>query len=234
MEARRRIVKGLEVRGDPSEPFAGRCGASIRARDTGKSGFCARTAGWGTPRKSWGRCRDHEGMETGLPPWFGKIPPETRALIRTGMTSPNTHGATFLTKASISEIFSKFLSDDEAAVKQLTLADPGQLLGVVMGIRAVGLHRITKWLHNERCRLKGVVTTSLLGAESSADRTAQTIARLAEARKGYLELEQKEEAHNAIRSLLQGLSDDEYSRLKADPHLLGRLMGVVSGTEPSN
>lgn len=234
MEARRRIAKGLEVRGDPSDHFAGRCGASIRARDTGKSAFCSRIAGWGTPRKNWGRCRDHEGVEAGLPPWFGKIPAETRALIGTGMTSPNTHRPTFLTEGSISEIFSKYLSDDEAVVKQLTLADPGQLLGLVMGIRAAGLLRITKWLHNERCRLKGVVTASMLGAESSADRTAQTIARLAEARKGYLELDQKEQAHDAIRSLLQGLSDDEYSRLKADPHLLGRLMGVVSGTDPSN
>lgn len=112
---------------------------------------------------------------------------------------------------------------------QLAMADPVQLLGVVMGVRTAGLLRITKWLQNERIRLNGIITPTMLGAESSADKTAATIARLAEARKSYLELDQKEQTHESIRALLAGLSDEDFARIKADPRAMAELSGLLGG-----
>lgn len=235
LEVRLRLSKGLGIRHDPDELYAGLCGALTTQGD-----YCKNTAGRGTKRKGWGRCKDHPGSEKGLAPWYGAIPEKT--MFRLGAdivpgksTRQGSHEATDLTRNSLEDIFSKYLDPDEVQIMQLAISSPVELLGVLMGVRSAGLLRITRYIQDERRRVgPGRVTPDLVGAEATADRTAQTVARLAEARKSWLELDQSSQTQEAFRDLLRRMSDEDLVRAKSDPRVIAALAEPAGGADIFN
>lgn len=228
--ARAWVERGLPVRLDPGEAYAGRCGAACAPG--AKHPHCRRAAGWGTDHSGWGRCRHHEGVEDGLPPWYGVADGELRSEVTgghvpggEGVGSP-THRATGLAKGSVREIMSRYMDEEELAIFDMAIQEPKDLLAVVMGVRSAALMRIARYVQVQKAQNRGVVTQDLLGAESFADRTAQTIARLAEARKAYLELEAGEKSSEQIRGMLSHLSEDDFARIKADPQAMAHLIAA--------
>lgn len=217
--AEKRLKLGLPVRTDPNEALAGRCGGQKSEFSPG-SKLCERPAGWGTDHVGWDRCRDHEGVEEGLAPWYGP-----KLHLRRVRSGGERHGATTLAVAPLEEIFSKYLEPEEIAVMRSAIHDPMTAISVVMGLRTTALLRIQRYLQAQRVRSKGVVTQEILAVESVADRAAQTIARLAEVRKGYMELEAMKDRDRAMTELLAGLSDDDFARIKSDPRAMAMLIG---------
>lgn len=231
-EVEARVSSGLAVRVlEEGDPFAGRCGAARSTFVVGENRYCRSRAGTGTDHKGWGRCYKHEGVEEGLPPWYGVVSRPVAqagnpAVVPGSSVSVPTHGATALATRNVREIFARYLDEEELALFDSAVRDPKDLLAVVMGVRSAALLRITKYTQMQRLRSGGVVTAETLAAEAMADRTSQTIARLAEARKAFLELEAGEKSSEKIRGILGTLSNEDFARLKRDPRAMAQLIAA--------
>lgn len=225
-----RLERGLAVRVSPSDPWKGRCGA--RGERTGKP--CGKLAGLGTKHRGYGRCKGHKGVEEGLPPWFGPFTEEeARANFVFGASDPGMngkHGASRLVvNDDLEEIFGRYLDEEELAMMRVAMKDPVRLLSTVMGARAAALVRIQRYQRAQVVRNQGVTTPEVLASEALADRAATTIARLAEARKAFMEYERATDTHAALKTMLSKLSDDDFARLRADPAALAGLLGTGQG-----
>lgn len=230
------IRRGLPVRTDASDAYAGRCGAPV-VRRSGQA-YCRTGAGKGTEHLGMGRCRQHEGVEEGLGLWIGQMDPVAWRRVAGGTDAgqAGTHGASVLAgeamNRTLDDLFESLLDEDEAAWYRAVPSDPVKLIDFVVRTRVVALGRINR--HLQQLRLDYAATgqrppiEKTIGPEALADRISQTIARLQESRAKYEETKGKNDHLAGVRDLLRGLSDEEFNQIKSSPELLAGLVGSPS------
>jgi hypothetical protein len=232
-EIRAWLERGLPVRANEEDPWAGRCGAEVVRKASAT--YCRYAAGRGTRHKGMGRCSDHEGSESGLPIWIGNVSPEAWQRI-TGATviGPGqgvgrevTHNATELVNADIRSMFGKLLDEEERLWFDSVPKDPVDLLDLVIQLRVVALGRVNRAMqqlrHEYASSGRRAPYDRTVTMEAMADKISQTIARLQESRAKYLELESQNDHREGLRDILRGLSDEEFAAVSSQPHLLHSL-----------
>lgn len=221
------IQGGNPVRTDPSDPYAGRCGAFTASKSP-----CRSAAGFGTEYPGVGRCMHHplEMDQKGLAPWVGEVPREEWMRL-TGASLPGPsglfefeHGAQEIDKLPFDELLARHFDSEERAWWKGLPDDPVDRLDIAIKYRFVALGRINRALARQRALHNGVVPENKsLSYELTADKISQTIARLEEARAKYMDAQSGNEVRLALRDVLRGLSDEDYAAVKANPALLAQL-----------
>ena len=236
------IQSGQEVRVDPDELLAGRCGAELLRRngsDTKDEGastrYCHRSAGWGTGHRN-GRCRHHlETYSTGLTPWAGTVDPEEWLRITGASAHPGieVHGASWIDVAtkhtkSFEGYVRGLLDDDDRDVFDSVEVDPVRVVDSEIRLNRVQAARIYRYLQERRtAHLMDTQTVGSMTREVQEERAeaalrdlSKTLARLLEVRARYSELADSRRQDDHMRDLLKDLTPDKFAALRSDPSRL--------------
>jgi hypothetical protein len=188
-----------------------------------------REAGWGTDHRGVGRCLHHEGnFVDGLPVWVPEVVLKgvRGAVVRRTVSVPQV-------RRRFEDFVRECFEEEDREVYDAVKMDPTLIIDQEVKINRVQAVRLLRIIRNRQAMLDmdesyvggpGTADAVIQDAQGELHALARSLARLLEVRARYTELEDSRNRSEDLTKFLEGLSPEQFAKLRTNPSSWGNLL----------